>query len=418
MSDSDINETRCFGSFTEYDNHIKACGGFDRHVSHRAPSLSNQVLPMFDERWVIGPDQYNQDVAAKMRPAFKLASRFLMERYPVAWFAHVAFGDRVTDRAGTYIRPNSFSASHAAIPEVREIIRTVGEVTTFMFEPSYEVRPEYGRTVRSIERVPHYVRHCNGHWPRVSRSARQGYGQPVIVMNRSWLTYFQRRAEPPDDEVYRVMFLFAMTLVHEFAHAFNFWLSPEHHEPRYAQSDNCRELGWSWENTVVGYGLQVYPRFSQDMEHQLLYQCKLHEYHTSHDRKEILRKLCGSNRTDGYFTCADAHGRIANPPCVTANQFRQFEFWFGEGARPLKYIAARQVVPMKWVTAWFSEEKWQERADLWRCRNIYIRPSLGNAFVNLYEYDGQTAKTFRPLNPSFPVDREILERRARGDYRL
>jgi hypothetical protein len=80
------------------------------------------------------------------------------------------------------------------------------------------------------------------------------------------------------------------------------------------------------------------------------------------------------------------------------------------------FVAAAQVVPMSWVVNWFLAKEWQRRAEIWRHCNMYVRPSLGSAFMLLYERSGNRTSTLRPLYPAFLADKDVLDRRARGDY--
>jgi hypothetical protein len=65
----------------EFDWHLDKtgyCGG-----NPQAPSLENEILPMFTNRWATGPNQYTASYFGRMKPALKLASRFLTEDWPL-----------------------------------------------------------------------------------------------------------------------------------------------------------------------------------------------------------------------------------------------------------------------------------------------------------------------------------------------
>lgn len=81
----------------------------------------------------------------------------------------------------------------------------------------------------------------------------------------------------------------------------------------------------------------------------------------------------------------------------------------------ISYVVVNQTVPMKWIVGWFHEPKWVHLKHYWIQRGEYLRPSLGNAFMIVYERTGNTARLLRPLNPKFPVDEDIVKRRAQGD---
>jgi hypothetical protein len=79
------------------------------------------------------------------------------------------------------------------------------------------------------------------------------------------------------------------------------------------------------------------------------YQFKVLEYRSTSERERIITRLAGSNRTDGTFTTADASGRIAAPPVIDANKFRYSEWYLYDDCNVHSYVAAAQVIPMKWV---------------------------------------------------------------------
>ncbi|OAK95724.1 hypothetical protein IQ06DRAFT_360007 [Phaeosphaeriaceae sp. SRC1lsM3a] len=256
--------------------------------------LTNDILPMFQKRWVTGPGQCTHKVHERLNGPFKLASRSLMEEYPLKWFTHLLFGDRVTSLSGTYIRGNSYSRSSAPISKVRDVINNVGKLVTFMFNPPN--CPMRGNGMTMIPKsavVREYGHGLDGViWPRDSRSAIQGKARPTIILNREWLEYFGRQSSPPLNEQCRVMFLFAVTLVHEIAHACNMWLSSAK-EPLWSEKDKgSPELGWSWEREIIGYSLDtIDDTFSQGTATRYLQQIKMDEYHTP-ERNE--QSFCAS----------------------------------------------------------------------------------------------------------------------------
>jgi hypothetical protein len=408
-----------YGVMRQYGHHVRASGGNNQHASYPLPDLANNILPMFTDRWATGPGQYTPGMYNMLEPAFQLASRLLTEKFPLLWFCHLTFGERRSDRSGTYILPTRYSTSADAIARVRDNIRTVGEQVTFMFHPpGYPTDSAMGITGSSKHDWP-FSRDFRNHWPpSAHRTSRKGYARPLITLNKEFRAYFRHHvASSSQDEHYRVLFLFAVTLVHEFAHAYEFWLTPDSNEPRWSKSDKDTELGWSWEATCIGYGLHhMMIREQPFMRNHYLYQLKVLEYKSASERERVLAQLAGSNRTDHAFTRADASGKIARPPILEANNLPNSSLFFDDETNAANFIAAAQVVPMSWVVDWFLEGEWQRRAEIWRHRNMYLRPSLGNAFMILYERSGNRTSTLRPLYPVFPADKEILDCRARGDY--
>jgi hypothetical protein len=406
-----------FQILRQYDSHVRAPNAYNRQAHYPVPNLMNNVMPIFTERWATGPGQHTREIYHFLEPALKLASRLLTEKFPLMWFSHLTFGERRHSRSGTHIVPTTYSTSADAIAKVKDNIRTVGELVTFMFQPpGHHEGGYYGITSHSKHEWP-FSREFKNHWPPTRRPVRKGYARPLIVISNMFQDYFRRHVSTSSqDEHYRVLLLLATTMVHEFAHAYEFWLTPDEHEPCWSKSEKDPELGWSWEGTVLGYGLNHLSSSGRPgIRNNFLYQFKVLEYKSPSERQRVLDRLAGSNRTDAAFTPADARGRIATPPIIDANDFRYSEFFLDDDTNVSNYVAAAQVVPMDWVVAWFREEEWQRRVEFWQRSNMYVRPSLGNAFIVLYERSVHRAGTLRPLYPAFPVDKEILDRRARGD---
>jgi hypothetical protein len=402
----------------EYDGHIRASGAYDQRARYPLPDLSNDIIPMFKDRWLTGPGQHTSEIIYAIKPALKLASRLLTEEFPLRWFAHLTFGERRRKPTGqVYIVPTPKSLSAEAIDEVKENIRNVGKLVTFMWDPHGRCcNDAHGLTLNAKEGLDSYREFQQSDWPPTHRPARPGYARPLVVINRGFQDYFLGNMQLSQDEEYRVLLMLAVTLVHEFTHAYNFWLSPDRHEPCWSISEKDSELGWSWEHMVMGYGLQPLSVPGGGYQNLFLLQFKVLEYRSMSERDRVMTQLTGSNRTDGMFTKVNASGRTAVPPVIDANEFRYSEWYLGDDRRVHSYMAAAQVIPMNWVVSWFSEATWRERRAHWRQQNAYVRPSLGKAFTLLYERSGNHTGTFRPLYPAFPVDKDILDRRARGDY--
>jgi hypothetical protein len=403
------------GMLHQYDKHIYLSGAYNKHGQYQQPSLVNEILPMFS-RWATGPGQrHTPDVLAITRPALQLASRLLQDDYCLTWFTHL-HGERGIDAGGTYIKPYSSEMTPGAISVVKRNVKQIGKVITFMFEPEGYEMPAYGSTTARKSHREFYNDFRTSDWPLVSSSDDVGHARPCIVMQRAFLRFFRDHyASAGQDENYRAMILFAITLVHEFAHAYNFWLSPEHKEPRWCKEDKEAELGWSWERCIIGYGLNEFRlRTDKKGRFRQLYQIKILEYHSTAERAAAFRTLTGTHRTDHTFTKCDARGKKARPPVMDGNEFNHSKTWFENSRRATQFFAAVQTVPMDWIVAWFQEAEWKQRAAYWAEKGFYVRPSLHNAFMVLYERDGNSASTLRPINPAIPLDERILKRRAQG----
>ena len=77
-------------TFQQYRAHIKIpdhrIGGND----WPAPSLTNEILPLFRTRWADGPQQYFHDRwQQNLVPALRLASLFLSEEPALFWFSRL-----------------------------------------------------------------------------------------------------------------------------------------------------------------------------------------------------------------------------------------------------------------------------------------------------------------------------------------
>jgi len=407
------------GVLQQYDKHIYLSGAYDKDGQYQQPSLANDILPMFS-RWATGPGQkHTAHVLPILRPALRLASRLLMDNYCLTWFTHLTFGERRIDACGSYIKANPHSTTPEAISAVKRNIRQVGKVITFMFEPGgYEI-PAYGSCTAKKSHRDFYNDFHKTDWPRVSSSDDTGHARPCVVMQRAFLRFLRDRySSASQDETYRVLILFAITLVHEFAHAYNFWLTPEYaqgEEPRWCQEDKEAELGWSWERSIIGYGLNEFRLQSDDKgRFRHLYQVKILEYHSSAERAAAFQSLAGSNRTDQPFTKCDARGIKTRPLLLDGNEFKHSKTWFENSRKASHFFAAIQTIPMDWIVAWFNEAEWKHREAYWAEKGFYVRPSLHNSFMVLYERSGNNASTMRPINPTISADREIMRRRAQG----
>ncbi|KAF2035639.1 hypothetical protein EK21DRAFT_54503, partial [Setomelanomma holmii] len=132
----------------EYTTHIRYSGAYDRNLPD--PDLTNEILPVFRDRWATGPGQHTAQIYNVIEHALRLASRLLSEDWPLRWFCHLTFGERRRGPNGVYIVPTAYSLSRDALVPVKAKIRAVGEVTTFMFAPpGYEERGCYGSTSSS-----------------------------------------------------------------------------------------------------------------------------------------------------------------------------------------------------------------------------------------------------------------------------
>ena len=144
---------------------------------------------------------------------------------------------------------------------------------------------------------------------------------------------------------------------------------------------------------------------------------KVEAWSTKTEREELYARLVGSNRSDHHFTKVDVKGRRCHPPLLKADMVMGGSLLI-EDPRDgrINFIAAMQAIPMQWITDWFQDDQRAIWTQTWIEKERYVRRSLGNAFMVLYErYDGNGAHVMRPLNPNWRVDHNILQCRKRGD---
>lgn len=405
----------------QYDEHVHLSGAYDKHARYSQPSLNNEILPMFTTRWATGPGRSFPEIFPKIKPALQLASRLLMEHYPLTWFSHLTFGERRAHRFGTFLAVNPYSLTADAVSKVRKNIGGVGKVVTFMFAPPGYESVEWGSTTPFSSSREFFHEFRNSDWPSHNRSQDKGHACPCIVINAKFRRFFLHRYETASqDEIYRAWLMLAITLVHEFVHAYWLWLSADGNEPRWCDEDVEAELGWSFEHRVIGYGLNTY-RIDGDIQSKFrqLYQIQVLEYVSETERDRIFAKLAGSNRTDHRWTKCNAAGQKSRLRVMDGNEFRNDVHHCSYQVRhPTadRFLAAIQTVPMAWVVDWFREDVWTYRKQGWESLGYYMRPSLGNAFMIIYERIANRAGTMRPLNPAIKIDKEIIDQRSQGDY--
>jgi hypothetical protein len=180
----------------------------------------------------------------------------------------------------------------------------------------------------------------------------------LITISRDYQDFFRREIrDATQDEVYRVLFSLATTLVYEFTHAYEFYVSSERDEPRWSKNEKVAELGWSWEHNVIGYGLHTFKnRAARGLRNFFLYQCRLLAYNTPMERQSAFQQLAGSHRNDLSCTSANASGRIVAPPALDPSTIHRSTFFLENVSSVHNFVAAAQVFPMKWVVSWFREQ--------------------------------------------------------------
>lgn len=368
---------------------------------------------MFRSRWVTGFDQSTPEIWHSFEPALRLASRFLTEDYCLLWFSHLTFGERVGHShpfPGTYVHPTSYSNSRSAIKQVKANLQELGEIVTFMFAPRGYPCNFYGMTTVHKSMFPWFYRYHPQDWPTAHdkyHSAHYHHARPSITMSADFQKYFKTHYSVSSlSERYKAWFLFAVTIVHELGHAYEFWLhntqlGPE--EPFCSHFDKNAELGFSWETSVVG-------RITNPLNHTIahgvgqLFSIKIEEYKNSSEREHALKLLHG--RTGALYTMVNPTShRFRSWPILDPDQFRGERFLFTNNVRKgIKFIARIQAIPLVWVVNWFQEAAWVGRQQIWTRKKRHITPPIGQSFTIVYENYGTGAQVQRQLNLNFPAD--------------
>jgi hypothetical protein len=96
-----------------------------------------------------------------------------------------------------------------------------------------------------------------------------GYAQPVIALHPSYQDYFRHNYTASTvPERYRALLAFTITLVHEVAHAYYFWLTPGVREPLWCLREHNAELGGH--GRTMSVASLLIRRGSQEIEETLL----------------------------------------------------------------------------------------------------------------------------------------------------
>lgn len=207
----------------EYKYHIWQRQDDERSMIISSPSLVQETLPMFKDRWCGGPEQHVSEFYHRIEPALRLTSFLLNEDYPLLWFCHFTFGERRRDEQGIYIVSTAYSHSTDAIVRVRANLKELGKVISFLFMPREWNEKAWGMSFSGRKGFPRYFRHFKDHDFPPSRS-RKGACHPVVAISSKFQDYFRqdysRKSTP--GERYRALYMFAVTLGHEIAHAWIF----------------------------------------------------------------------------------------------------------------------------------------------------------------------------------------------------
>lgn len=110
-------------TFEHHQPHIKITDHGIRSNDWPAPSLTNEILPLFRTRWASGPQQcFNDPWHQNVVPALQLASLLFSESYPLFWFSRLTFAEH-REKPGNpprnYVKPTAYAESIEALREVK-----------------------------------------------------------------------------------------------------------------------------------------------------------------------------------------------------------------------------------------------------------------------------------------------------------
>jgi hypothetical protein len=404
----------------EYKWHIMQAKCFDQTPTDYADStLTNVILPMFENRWATGPNQHKhtEEIWLRLRPSLLLASRILTEPWPLLWFSQLTFGESHSNPSKpntTYLTDTSYQRTAVALNKVAENLAELGEVVTIMFAPRSCKETAWGITYHHKSHMRFHADFNTNDWPATKdkyKSSNYKHGRPVIVMNVYFQDYliYEYPKSSTFAEFYRLSFAFAVTLLHEVAHAYHMWLHPGlAHEPLWNQEERKAELGYSWERLVLGRVIcPLRIKKAQNDGIRMLFSTRLMPYGTKQEKYKELRR--GLDIENLRMTTKDAHGVKRSWPILKPRQFRGSEFCLNDTCDT--FIAGIQCIPMWWIHQWFMEDFWVKQIKEWNQKREYVAPRLEDAFTIIYERDRHHTRVHRPLNAIAPIDAQILRNR-------
>lgn len=377
-------------------------------------------MPMLAiDRWATGPDQLDEHSYRHLKLALQLATLFLTEDSTLGWFCHYTFGHRKKDASGPYISPTKYSTSEEALRKVKRNIKELGKVITFMFNPNFSKRDNsYGVTYNNKRHLPFFHHFRKSEWPDTSKEHSRRH--PVVVMHNEFSKYFSQEGllDTSRDVWLRTQFLFAITLVHEIAHAYSMWLEKDYDEPRWSKDDRKAELGFSWEKETIGYLCN--PLFHEIKGCEMLLSMKAVSYKHGCEQPEIVEELIGQH---------PLHFNAMNPAhfqdLFQLEDYRGGRFYAEQQPDSCRnWVIAIYALSLDWIAAWFDERHWEARHRTWRQTHEHIPPPLGMTFVLVYQkQSGGTIWVHYPLDPRIEEDMQHIpsaaeQERLRGGAKL
>ncbi|KAF2278062.1 uncharacterized protein EI97DRAFT_282527 [Westerdykella ornata] len=346
------------------------------------PNLRNEIHPIFRlDRWMGGYGQPTEEIYPRMKPALRLASLFLTEECTLHWWTHTMLGEEMTayhdDGSGRTFRyieanPEEFT------PRGRSLARTklyeMADVIMLMFTPERYKDTRDGKawgmcSNHSIREFPWAQHFCSRDFPHIPGKYMQDKSRvPEITFSHKFSDFYcNHYTSSSKCQILRVHFMFAMTIMHELAHAFHMFIGKDngHKEPLHNQFDRYAELGFSWEIGLTG-------RICNPLFHTLRDVHALFSVRTYTWLPHELEKVAEVQRATRYFRDPESSVRFRAIPIdasldwVPTHEWRGVQYFNAQQPEcPTNYMCIVVGIPMQWVAAWFLEEEWEENRRFW-----------------------------------------------------
>jgi hypothetical protein len=301
---------------------------------------------------------------------------------------------------------------------VKQNIRDLGEVITFMHAPTNSTNLDYGTTHRCKSDTPSFHSPCEKDWPpcpdQFDSNGKRRL-RPCIVLNQYFQNYFRDHNgwyAASNTSRYRTLFLFAITLVHEFAHAYWNWLHRYSAETCWNISERVNELGFSWERQVIGR--VVCPvQFRNAYGYRILYSAEIQEYTNPQEYWNMegrIRRLANA-----HLTSRDAEDKERTWPLLEPSDMHGSQLYMPKRCK--YFLVLVTCLPMDWVVGWFREKYWADGRKVWEQNNSYLAQPVQKPSIVIYKRTPREAWVYRPLRTDSVADGKILKEMEQGAQR-
>jgi hypothetical protein len=219
----------------------------------------------------------------------------------------------------------------------------------------------------NIDRLPFKNEFSEQDWPKFQTKHHPSVynrARPYIVLHSSFQDYFRYSYENGSiTAAYRQQFTLTVTLLHEVAHAYSYWLGwPK--GMTWSIWEKKAELGNSWEYNVTG-------RVVQSLRHAnaasyVLVDVRIEQFGTQEQRDRVASSLV-RNRIAEYTKVkrkeTDRRWPVLTP---SGSQYWGSELYLDQTCD--QYIAVLNAIPISWIMAWFQEDQWTRWRKQWERR--------------------------------------------------